>query len=206
MTTILKQEKDTISRQSAILEAGFELFSENGFAATRLDDVAARAGVAKGTLYIYFDSKEELFKKVVEKTLILNIAPMEARLDLHEGPVLDFLDEVFGHLGEMLGQSRIGAFPKIILAEANNFPELARYYCDNVILRIQGFFTKIIEKGTASGEFRKVDPETSARILMAPFLMLALISQTPVIRDGIGLDAKSHIKAARDILVNGLKA
>ncbi len=206
MNTILKEEKDIISKQSAILEAGFELFSENGFAATRLDDVAACAGVAKGTLYIYFNSKEELFKKVVEKTLILNIAPMEAKLDIHEGPVLDFLDEVFSHLGEMLGKSRIGAFPKIILAEANNFPELARYYCDNVILRIQGFFTKIIERGIATGEFRKVDPEASARILMAPFLMLALISQTPVIRDGIGLDAKAHTKAARDILVAGLKA
>lgn len=206
MTTILKQEKDLISKQSAILEAGFELFAENGFAATRLEDVAVRAGVAKGTLYLYFDNKEELFKRVVENTLILNIAPIEARLDVHEGPVLDFLDEVFSHLGEMLGKSRIGTFPKIILAEANNFPELARYYCDNVILRIQGFFTKIIEKGIATGEFRKVDPEASARILMAPFLMLALINQTPVIRDGIGMDPKAHIKAARDILVSGLRA
>ncbi len=206
MTAIVKKEKDIISRQSAILEAGFELFSEKGFAATRLDDVAARAGVAKGTIYLHFNNKEELFKKVVEKTLILNIAPLEAKLEQHQGPILPLLEDVFGHIGEMLGKSRIGMFPKIILAEANNFPELARYYCDNVILRIQGFFTKIIEKGIATGEFRKVDPEASARILMAPFLMLALISQTPVIRDGIGLDPKAHIKAARDILVAGLKA
>jgi len=206
MTAIVKKEKDIISRQSAILEAGFELFSEKGFAATRLDDVAARAGVAKGTIYLHFNNKEELFKKAVEKTLILNIAPLEAKLEQHQGPILPLLEDVFGHIGEMLGKSRIGMFPKIILAEANNFPELARYYCDNVILRIQGFFTKIIEKGIATGEFRKVDPEASARILMAPFLMLALISQTPVIRDGIGLDPKAHIKAARDILVAGLKA
>ncbi|MCH7807145.1 MAG: TetR/AcrR family transcriptional regulator [Proteobacteria bacterium] len=206
MSAILKEEKDIISKQSAILEAGFELFAENGFAATRLEDVAARAGVAKGTLYLYFDNKEELFKRVVENTLILNIAPIEAKLEQHHGPVLPLLESVFGHIGEMLSNSRIGTFPKIILAEANNFPELARYYCDNVILRIQGFFTKIIEKGIATGEFRKVDPEASARILMAPFLMLALINQTPVIRDGIGMDPKAHIKAARDILISGLRA
>jgi len=205
MTSILKETKDIVSKEAAILEAAFEIFAENGFARARLDDVAQRAGVAKGTLYLYFDSKEELFKKVVEKTLIINIAPIEEMLERHTGPVVPLLENVFDHLGEKLTKTRIGTFPKIILAEANNFPDLAVYYRDNVILRIQGFFTRLIEKGIASGEFRKVDPESSARILMSPFLMLALLSQTPAIADGIGLNAKAHIAAARDILENGLK-
>ncbi len=204
MSTILKEAGDKVSRQAAILEAGFEIFSEKGFSGTRLDDVARRAGVAKGTLYLYFDSKEELFKKVVEQTLILNIKPMMEHFENFEGPTSQFLDQAFVMIGERLIKSRLGVFPKIILAEAAKFPDLAAYYRDEVILRIQGFFTRVIERGIARGEFRKVDPESSARILMSPFLMLALVSQTPEISKGLGLDPEKHISAARDLLENGL--
>lgn len=204
MSTILKEAGDNVSKQSAILEAGFELFSENGFADTRLDDIARRAGVAKGTLYLYFDSKEELFKKVVEQSLILNLKPMLEAFDAYEGPIKDFLDQAFEIIGDKLTKSRVGVFPKIILAEASKFPDLAAFYRDEVILRIHGFFTRVIERGIEQGEFREVDAEASARILMSPFLMLALVSQTPEIAEGMGLDPKKHIAAARDILENGL--
>ncbi len=204
MSTIMKEAGDNVSRQAAILEAGFEIFSENGFAATRLDDVARRAGVAKGTLYLYFDSKEELFKKVVEQNLILNIKPVLEMFEAFEGPTAEFLDQAFALIGERLTKTRMGAFPKIILAEASKFPDLAAYYRDEVVLRIQGFFTRVIERGIERGEFRAVDAESSARILMSPFLMLALLSQTPEISVGLGLDPAKHIAAARDILENGL--
>lgn len=206
MMNARKETKDIVSKEAAILEAGFEIFAENGFARARLDDVAARAGVAKGTLYLYFDNKEELFKAVVVNALQLNIEPLEKMVKDYDGPVLELLNRLFDNLGKILTTTRIGAFPKLIFAEANNFPELASFYRDNVILRIHAFFTALIEKGIARGEFRNVDAAASARILMSPFLMLALVSQTPVIAKGMGLDAKSHIEAARDILENGLKA
>lgn len=204
MSTILKEAGDNISKQAAILEAGFEIFSENGFSDARLDDIARRAGVAKGTLYLYFDSKEELFKKVVEQSLILNIKPILEALETYDGPIKDFLDKAFEVIGHKLIQSRLGVFPKIILAEASKFPDLAAFYRDKVIVPIHGFFTRVIERGIEQGEFRDVDAEASARILMSPFLMLALVSQTPEIAEGFGLDPQKHIAAARDILENGL--
>ncbi len=197
--------QEIVSKQAMIFEAAFEQFAEKGFSATRLDDVAAGAGVAKGTLYLYFDSKEDLFKKVVEQTLIPNIGPLEEKLDGYDGPMFSLLEEVFNHFGKMITTTRIGVFPKIILAEANNFPDLAAFYCENVVLRMQKFFTRVIELGISRGEFRKVDATASARIIMAPFLMLALLSQTPVIAKGLGLDPEDHIRAARDILGFGLR-
>lgn len=192
-------------KEAAILAAGFEEFSEHGYAAAKLDDVARRAGVAKGTLYLYFDSKEDLFKKVVEQTLIQNIKPMLEKFEEYQGPAGEFLDHAFAFIGERLTKSRIGVFPKIILAESGKFPELAQFYGKEVVYRIQSFFTRVIERGIRQGEFRDVDAEASARILMSPFLMLALVSQTPEIANGIGLDPKSHLEAARDILELGLK-
>lgn len=204
MSTILKEAGDKVSKQAAILEAGFEIFSENGFSDSRLDDVARRAGVAKGTLYLYFDSKEDLFKKVVEQSLILNLKPMLEAFEVYDGPIKDFLDQAFEIIGDKLTKSRLGVFPKIILAEASKFPDLAAFYRDEVILRIHSFFTRVIERGIEKGEFREVDAEASARVLMSPFLMLALVSQTPEIAEGMGLDPKRHIAAAKDILENGL--
>lgn len=199
------EQGDKASKAEAILAAGFEEFSQNGFAATKLDDVARRAGVAKGTLYLYFDTKEDLFKKVVEQTLIQNIKPMLEKFEEYQGPAGEFLDHAFAFIGERLTKSRIGVFPKIILSESGKFPELAEFYGKEVVYRIQGFFTKVIERGIKQGEFRDVDAEASARILMSPFLMLALVSQTPGIAKGIGFDPKSHLEAARDILEFGLK-
>jgi len=205
MQTILKEGKGQVSKQAAILEAAFEIFSEKGFSATKLDEVALRAGVAKGTLYLYFDSKAELFKKVVETSIIINIEPLEKMLEGHQGPIFPVLEKVFEFVGEKLTQSRVGAFPRIIIAEATNFPDLAEYYRDNVILRIQGFFAHAIQKGIDQGEFRPVDPVASARILMAPFLMLALLSNIEAFKKGLKLDPGEHVEAARQILGHGLK-
>jgi AcrR family transcriptional regulator len=188
----------------AIMEAALELFSEKGFSATKLDDVAARAGVAKGTLYLYFDSKKDIFKKVVETALKANIEPVEKAFDDHKGPVQDFLSDTFAFMGKLLAENRIGVMPKLIITEAGHFPDLAAYYRDNVVLRIHNLFVRAIERGMENGDFRKVDAAASARILMAPFLMLALVQQTPVLREGLRVDPAAHVAAARDLLLNGL--
>lgn len=191
-------------KPQAIMAAALELFGEKGFTVTRLDDVARRAGVAKGTLYLYFDSKQDLFIKVVEHALKQNIAPLEQAFEAHEGPVAAFLETMFETLGKRLGEGNLGVMPKMIISEAANFPELAAYYRDHVVKRVHRFFTAVIERGIAEGEFREVEPKSAARILMAPFLMLALVQQTPVIREGLRIDPKAHVAAARDLLFNGL--
>lgn len=192
------------SKPQLIMAAALELFSEKGFSATRLDEVARRAGVAKGTLYLYFDSKQDLFIKVVEHALRQNIAPLEQAFKAHKGSVAGFLETVFQTLGQRLGEGNLGVMPKMILAEAAHFPELAAYYRDHVIKRVHRFFTAVIERGIAEGEFREVEAKSAARVLMAPFLMLALVRQTPVIREGFRIDPKAHVAAARDLLFNGL--
>ncbi|HXV74321.1 MAG TPA: TetR/AcrR family transcriptional regulator [Sphingomonadales bacterium] len=188
----------------AIMEAALEIFSEKGFSATRLDEVAARAGVAKGTLYLYFDSKKDIFKKVVETALKTNVEPLEKKFEAHAGATQDFLNEMFEFFGKLLSENRIGVMPKLIITEAGHFPDLAAYYRDKVVLRIHRLFTHVIERGIERGEFRKVDAAASARILMAPFLMLALVRQTPVLREGLRIDPKAHVAAARDVLLSGL--
>lgn len=196
--------EDYTPKPLAIMEAALELFSEKGYSATRLDEVAARAGVAKGTLYLYFDSKKDIFKKVVETALKTNIEPLEQKFEAHAGRVQDFLSDVFAFMGRLLAENRIGVMPKLIITEAGHFPDLAAYYRDKVVLRIHALFTRVIERGIERGEFRPVDAAASARILMAPFLMLALIRQTPVLRDGLKMDPQAHVNAARDILLGGL--
>src|SRR5581483_6817786 len=120
-------------RPGEIIAAALACFAERGFAATRLDDVARRAGVTKGTLYLYFPNKEELFKALVRKELLPNIELLEAAAGPLPATVVieRLLDLWAGHIAP----SRVAVLPKLIIAEAGNFPDLAKFYLDEVIHR-----------------------------------------------------------------------
>jgi AcrR family transcriptional regulator len=194
------------ARPAEIVEAALEVFAEKGFSAARIDDVAARAGISKGTLYLYFASKEELFKAVVRQALLPNLARVEGLLRAHPGPSAARIELMIGQIGALLQGTRIGVIPKLVIAEAGNFPELARFYHQEVITRGLRLLGGEIERGIASGEFRPLDAGHGARLLVAPVLLAAIWKSTFELHAGAPLDAPEFLGVALDVLLRGLRA
>jgi AcrR family transcriptional regulator len=194
------------ARPEEILAAALESFAERGFAATRLEDVAARAGISKGTLYLYFKSKEELFKAVVRETLLPNLERIEAVVGTFEGPSAMLLQQLLLTISGVLG-SRVGAIPKLVIAEAGNFPDLARFYFDEVIRRGLGLIATILRRGIARGEFRAVDVDRAVFCVIAPMLIAALWKNSlEPYGEAPPLDAAALARAHLDLLLRGLEA
>jgi AcrR family transcriptional regulator len=193
------------ARPAEILAAALASFAERGFAATRLEDVAARAGVTKGTLYLYFDSKEELFKAVVRQELVPNLERAEATVAASPAPSLDQLERLVRSFARVIG-SPLGAIPKLVLTEAGNFPDLARFYRDEVVERGRALVRKVIERGVAAGELRPVDIENTVMCIVAPLLLAALWRYSFERHTGRDLDLDALCGAVLDLLRRGLAA
>src|SRR5262249_15956868 len=149
-----RRRKD--ARPAEILAAALDCFAERGFAATRMDDVAARAGVTKGTVYLYFETKEDLFKALVRSELVPNVERLEAAATA-DVPPADLLRGLFALWATHVFPSRISVLPKLMLAEAGNFPDLAKFYLEEVVHRALALLRSILRRGVESGEFRPID-------------------------------------------------
>ena len=194
------------ARPDEITSAALDLFVERGFAATRLDDVASRAGVSKGTVYLYFANKEELFKAVVREALVARLVEFRSQIGQFQGSSSDLLRLVFKTWWERIGSTPISGIPKLILSEARNFPEIAHFYVHEVIRPGRETLAAVIRRGIERGEFRKVDPETVAHLIAAPMLQISLWrnSLEPCCDERIDPDAL--IRAHVDMLSRGLAA
>lgn len=164
-------------RPAEILEAALTVFAARGFAATKLEDVAAAAGVSKGTLYLYFTSKTALFEAMA---LELLRGPVLARADLAlQAPsAAEALRAIVQSIGEMLSDRRRSALPKLIIAESGSFPELARFWLKNVIDPMRERLAGLVARGIEAGEFQPVDPWETAKQIIAPYLVAAIWRQT----------------------------
>ncbi len=162
------------ARPQELLDAALDLFVERGFAATRLDDVARAAGVSKGTLYLYYCSKEELFKAVVRESVVPHLGEAEGMLDHFTGDSAELLRGLMSTWWDKIGNTKLSGLTKLMIAEAGNFPDLARFYQEEVIDRGEKLVTKMLERGIARGEIRPVDIQIASRILIAPILMMML--------------------------------
>jgi AcrR family transcriptional regulator len=203
-TTRWRRRKE--ARPEEILSAALESFAERGFAATRIEDVAARAGISKGTLYLYFNGKEELFKAVVRQSLLPNLARIEALAASFEGPSASLLERLLATVAGVV-ESRVGAIPKLVIAEAGNFPDLARFYLDEVVHRGLGLIATILRRGIARGEFRAIDVEHAVFCVIAPLLIAALWKNSLEPHDQAGpLDVQALVRAHLDLLLRGLEA
>jgi AcrR family transcriptional regulator len=194
------------ARPEEITAAALESFVERGYAATRLEDVAARAGISKGTLYLYFTNKEELFKAVVREALVARLVEFRSQIGQFQGSSSDLLRLVFKTWWERIGSTPISGIPKLILSEARNFPEIAHFYVHEVIRPGRETLAAVIRRGIERGEFRKVDPETVAHLIAAPMLQISLWrnSLEPCCDERIDPDAL--IRAHVDMLSRGLAA
>lgn len=167
-------ERRKQARPAELLGAALELFVDKGYAATRLDDVAARAGVSKGTLYLYFANKEELFKAVVRENIVRNIAEAQQVVGAYEGASGELLAHLMRQWWRRIGETPASGIPKLMIAESGTFPEITRFYVDEVIDPVHRLLAGVIERGIRRGEFRKVDAETFVRVMTAPLVMLLL--------------------------------
>ena len=162
------------ARRGELTAAALQLFVEKGFAATRLDDVAARAGVSKGTLYLYFDSKEALFKAVIQEGIVPILEEGASLVDNFEGKTADLLRALIHEWWNRIGNTLYGGVPKLMISESGNFPELAMYYHEAVITRGRDLMRRTLQRGIESSEFRSVDLETTIDVIFAPVLMMVI--------------------------------
>jgi len=191
------------ARPGEILDAALDCFAERGFAATRLDDVAARAGVTKGTAYLYFKSKEELFKAVIRAFAVPTIEHLEAAV-AGNGSAAEGVSRVVSVWAEEVYGGRVGALPKLMVAEAGNFPELSRFYRDEVVLRVLGLVQALLRRGIDGGEFREVDVEHTAFCLIAPLLAATLLKHSIGRDEPLPIDAGALARCHVGLLLRGL--
>jgi AcrR family transcriptional regulator len=159
------------ARPGELIEAALDVFVERGYAAARLDDIAQRAGVTKGTVYLYFTDKEELFEAVVQKTLGGMVARGHAIAAGHTGRASDLLVEILGHWWQdIVCDPRASALPKLLIAEACNFPRLARAYYQIVIEPGRALLREVLNRGIDSGEFRPVSVDNVVQFIIAPLV------------------------------------
>lgn len=194
-------------RPQQLLDAALTLFVEKGFAATRSEQVATLAGVSKGTLYLYYPSKEELFKAVVRQNIAKLIGEGGEIVAAFAGSTSDLLLKLFDGWWDRVADSDAGGLHKVVLAEVRNFPELAQFYADEVIQPAHRLFEDVVRRGMARGEFRAVDTGAVAHAVMAPMIFLMLhrhsFGACPV--QGAGVDPKATLMAHADLVLHGLR-
>lgn len=161
------------ARPEEILEAALAVFGELGFARTRLEEVARRAGVSKGTLYLYFDSKDSLFRAMVQAKIDRTIAAAEELARTWEGSTEELLRHFIQRYWEAMNKTQHCQMARLVTSELNNFPELARFYYRSVILRVRQLIESILRRGAERGEFRTVDTVAAARALQSMCVHLA---------------------------------
>jgi len=194
------------ARPEEITAAALELFVERGYAATRLEDVAARAGVSKGTVYLYFDNKEELFKAVVREGLVSPLVAMKGLADSFEGPTIELLRVLVCGWWEKIGSTRLSGIPKLIIGESGNFPELARFYVAEVVEPGHEVVASIVRRGVARGDFRDVDPDLTARLIAAPLLLSMLWQHSLAAHSRQRVDPLAYLESHLDMLARSLAA
>ena len=163
-------------RPKQILDAALEVFGEHGLADARLDDIAKRAGLSKGTIYLYFPNKEELFREVVRSTVVSNIETSEQEISAMVGSPTEVLTRSLHAYWGFIRSPQFAPLFRLIHAEIQNFPDLARFYAEEVVARRLGLIASIIERGIESGEFRRLNPFSAARMVAAPFVIHGLWS------------------------------
>jgi AcrR family transcriptional regulator len=142
------------ARPDEILDAAMNVFGESGFARAKIDDVARVAGVSKGTVYLYFDSKDSLFREMVRAKVVASLAEAEAFVRTFDGSARELLVELIRRMYGRVRRDQMMQLARMVQGELTHFPELARFYFDEVILRARRLVEQVLERGVASGEFR----------------------------------------------------
>ncbi|HTS89742.1 MAG TPA: TetR/AcrR family transcriptional regulator [Gemmatimonadales bacterium] len=192
------------ARPEEILSAALEVFGEQGFARTRCEDVARRAGISKGTLYLYFESKDALFREMVRAKAEATLSAVEEMVRTWDGTTARLLAEFIARYWEIVNQPKNVRLARLVISELANFPELARFYYQTVILRLRRTIETILQRGIAAGEFRKVEAPFAARALQSLCVQLAQFRNCWQQYDTAPLSAEKMLSGLTDLYLNGL--
>jgi AcrR family transcriptional regulator len=202
--TFLRGRRRREQRPQEILAAAFEEFAANGYAATRLEDVAKRGGIAKGTIYLYFKDKQGLFRAVVRDLIHPVLDTLAAFVRASSGPAEELLRELLSrHYAQVVRKKRARAILRLLIAESGKFPQLSDIFHREIIAPGVTALRLVLEKGVASGEFRKTKVRDFPQILVAPGVLAALWMLILGARHRLDLGA--YMSAHMEFVFNALR-
>jgi TetR/AcrR family transcriptional regulator len=200
-----KRERRKEARPGELIQAALELFVEKGFAATRSEEVAARAGVSKGTLFLYFQSKEDLLRAVITENLAGRFPEWNEEFESFEGSTADMLRYCTRVWWERVGATPVAGLTKLMLSEGNNFPSLAAFYQREVVMPGQALMRRILRRGIEQGEFMAVDVDHAIHAVLAPMIFLFLARHNTIwAEEAPVLDPQTYIATQTEIVIRGL--
>jgi TetR/AcrR family transcriptional regulator len=201
-----KRERRKQDRPGELLEAALDLFVEKGYAATRVEEVAARAGVSKGTLFLYFPSKEDLFKAVVRHNVVAPVTQGAVEAAQFQGSSGDLVEWMMLQWWRRYGATKASGISKLIMSEASNFPDLVDFFRTEVITPAHALVRSALQRGIDQGEFRAVDVDLTLHSVMSPLLFLIMWkhSMGPCCPIHEQIDPEAFISQHAQLLARGL--
>jgi AcrR family transcriptional regulator len=192
------------ARPQELLSAALDLFVERGYLATRLDDVAKNAGVSKGTLYLYFTNKEDLFKAVVRENVVPVLGEAEETVDRFEGDSATLFRDIMIGWWSRIGNTKLAGLTKLMMAESGNFPDVAKFYHEEVISRGNALIIRMLERGVRRGEFRPIDVKQAMNVIVAPMVMLMMWNQSFSACRMEPIEPQDYLDCFIDLILRGL--
>jgi AcrR family transcriptional regulator len=169
-----KRRRRKDARPTEITAAALDIFADHGFAAAKLDDIARKAGVVKGSIYLYFSTKEELFRSVVRSAVVPNMETVRSAAEVFDGPMDELVPRLLSGAAAVLSRPTIVRVARMVIGESRNFPDLARIWHDEVVSPVIDTLSRVIARAQARGEMRAGDPRLHAFSLLGPLIMAML--------------------------------
>jgi len=193
------------ARPAEILAAALDVFTEKGFSAARLDDVASRAGLSKAAIYLYFKDKTSLLQALVQDMVGANITLAGDLIEHHRGPVAPVIGQLFAILADRMTTTRLPDLIKLVISESRAHPEIGRFYLENVIGKALPLFQSLVERGIATGEFRMVDSRHAVKCMLGPMLLSAVWKSVFEPLGAEALDIRGLAAQQADFILRALK-
>jgi len=172
-----KWRRRKTARPGEIVAAALDIFADKGFAGAKLEDIAARAGVSKGALYLYFETKEDIFRAVVRTAVAPNLHAIRAAAAAFDGPFALLAPMLLSRMAGLMAQSRLPAVAKMVIGESRNFPDLAKIWHDDVVSVAIDLASALVARAQARGEAAPGDPRLYAFSLVGPMIMAVLFRE-----------------------------
>ena len=192
-------------RQADILEAALDEFARHGFSAARMEDVARKAHVSKGTVYLYYPTKQALFEALVRRDVAPRVALVTIFLDGYDGPLEPALLRIADMAGSIIEGGRLPVYPKLLIAEAARFPDLAQFYRREVVERMLAALAGLFRRAAARGEIGIGDPLMAAHLFIAPFLKAIMWSLVFTPTEETPFPPAPYLQAHVKLFLKGLK-
>ncbi len=194
------------ARPGEIVAAALESFVLRGYESSRLEDIARQAGCTKGTIFLYYESKAELFKAAVRGVMVPVLQAAEQTVEGHRGSARELLESLLRQRWGAMYHTNLAGLPKLMFTEASKFPELARFYHDELVDRSQQLMTRVLELGVQRGEFVPMDTANVARLAIAPILLASLWKHSFADVVEHPLDPEAFFESALQLLFRGIAA